>query len=404
MSLAIETACIHGNGLLEKDHPYRSITTPIFQVATFAHPGIGKSTGYDYSRVGNPTRYDLEQVVNTLEHGSGCLATTNGMAAIWLTLELFAPGDHIVASEDLYGGSVRLFDTVRDSHKLSVDYVNTSHPDLVRAAVNEHTKALYIETPSNPMMEVTDLSEMRKIADENNLLLIVDNTFLSPYYQNPIDLGADIVIHSGTKYLEGHNDTLAGFVISKDPGLHDKLSFLYKTTGPCLAPFDSFLVLRGIKTLSVRLEKQQENALKIARWLKEHPKVRDVYYVGLEDHPGYEVNKKQARGFGGMISFRTDSKETAERILSKIKIITFAESLGGVESLMTYPMLQTHGYLPAEVREKLGITDTLLRLSVGIENAEDLIDDLAQAFEEKTEYFEREKKMFTSGFRCSTYS
>ena len=382
MSISIDTACIHGKNHIEDNHPYRSLTTPIFQVATFAHPGIGKSTGYDYSRVGNPTRDDLEQVVNDLEHGRGCLATTNGMAAIWLTLELFAPGDHIVASEDLYGGSVRLFDAVRDSHGISVDYINTSHPELVRNAINEHTKALYIETPSNPMMEVTDLSEMRKIADEFDLLLIVDNTFLSPYYQNPIDLGADIVIHSGTKYLEGHNDTLAGFVISKTADLHNKLSFLYKTTGPCLAPFDCFLVLRGIKTLAVRLERQQENALKIARWLKDNPKVKDVYYVGLEDHPGYDVNRKQARGFGGMISFRTDTKETAERILSKIKIITFAESLGGVESLMTYPMLQTHGYLPADVREKLGITDTLLRLSVGIENVDDLIADLDQAFSE----------------------
>ena len=382
MSISIDTTCIHGKNHIEANHPYRSLTTPIFQVATFAHPGIGKSTGYDYSRVGNPTRDDLEQVVNDLEHGSGCLATTNGMAAIWLTLELFSPGDHIVASEDLYGGSVRLFDAVRDSHGLSVDYINTSHPELVRKAINEHTKALYIETPSNPMMEVTDLSEMRKIADEYGLLLIVDNTFLSPYYQNPIDFGADIVIHSGTKYLEGHNDTLAGFVISKTPDLHDKLSFLYKTTGPCLAPFDCFLVLRGIKTLAVRLERQQENAIRIAKWLRSNKNVTDVYYVGLEDHPGYETNKKQTRGFGGMISFRTKDKETAERVLAKVKIITFAESLGGVESLITYPMIQTHGYIDPQVREKLGITDTLLRLSVGIENADDLIGDLEQAFNE----------------------
>ncbi len=382
MSLAIETACIHGNGQLEKEHPYRSIITPIFQVATFGHPGIGKSTGYDYSRVGNPTRYDLEQVVNDLEHGNGCLATTNGMSAIWLTLELLKPGGHIIASEDLYGGSVRLFDLVKGSHDISVDYINTSYPDRVREAIRENTKALFIETPSNPMMEVTDLSEMRKIADESNLLLIVDNTFLSPYFQNPIDFGADIVIHSGTKYLEGHNDTLAGLVITRSRELYEKLEFIYKTTGPCLAPFDSFLVLRGIKTLAVRLERQQENAIKIARWLKGNPQVTDVYYVGLEDHPGYEVNKHQSRGFGGMISFRTATKELAEKILGKIKVITFAESLGGVESLMTYPMIQTHGYIAPEVREKLGITDTLLRLSVGIENADDLIEDLRQAFED----------------------
>ena len=380
MSLAIETACIHGNGQLEKDHPYRSIITPIFQVATFAHPGIGRSSGYDYSRVGNPTRHDLEQVVNELEHGRGCLATTNGMSAIWLALELLPPGAHIVASEDLYGGSVRLFDLLKENRDIDVSYVNTSHEDEVRTAIGEDTKALYIETPSNPMMEVTDLAEMRKIADEHGLLLIVDNTFLSPYFQNPIDLGADVVVHSGTKYLEGHNDTLAGFVITRNEELYERLEFIYKTVGPCLAPFDCFLVLRGIKTLAIRLEKQQENAQKIARWLKSHPSVTDVYYVGLEDHPGYEVSKKQARGFGAMISFRTVDRQTAEKVLEKIKIITFAESLGGVESLMTYPMIQTHGYIDPEVREKLGITDTLLRLSVGIENAEDLIADLEQAF------------------------
>ena len=380
MSLAIETACIHGNGQLEKDHPYRSIITPIFQVATFAHPGIGRSSGYDYSRVGNPTRHDLEQVVNELEHGRGCLATTNGMSAIWLALELLPPGAHIVASEDLYGGSVRLFDLLKENRDIDVSYVNTSHEDEVRTAIGEDTKALYIETPSNPMMEVTDLAEMRKIADEHGLLLIVDNTFLSPYFQNPIDLGADVVVHSGTKYLEGHNDTLAGFVITRNEELYERLEFIYKTVGPCLAPFDCFLVLRGIKTLAIRLEKQQENAQKIARWLKSHPSVTDVYYVGLEDHPGYEVSKKQARGFGAMISFRTVDRQTAEKVLEKIKIITFAESLGGVESLMTYPMIQTHGYIDPKVREKLGITDTLLRLSVGIENAEDLIADLEQAF------------------------
>ncbi|MBO4609124.1 MAG: PLP-dependent transferase [Lachnospiraceae bacterium] len=380
MSLAIETACIHGNGQLEKDHPYRSIITPIFQVATFAHPGIGRSSGYDYSRVGNPTRHDLEQVVNELEHGRGCLATTNGMSAIWLALELLPPGAHIVASEDLYGGSVRLFDLLKENRDIDVSYVNTSHEDEVRTAIGEDTKALYIETPSNPMMEVTDLAEMRKIADEHGLLLIVDNTFLSPYFQNPIDLGADVVVHSGTKYLEGHNDTLAGFVITRNEELYERLEFIYKTVGPCLAPFDCFLVLRGIKTLAIRLEKQQENAQKIARWLKSHPSVTDVYYVGLEDHPGYEVSKKQARGFGAMISFRTVDRQTAEKVLEKIKIITFAESLGGVESLMTYPMIQTHGYIDTKVREKLGITDTLLRLSVGIENAEDLIADLEQAF------------------------
>ena len=359
MSYDIDTVCIHGKDHFEKNHPYGSVITPIFQVATFAHPGLGKTTGFDYS-----------------------LATTNGMSAIWLTMELFKPGDHFVASEDLYGGTVRLFDVLKDSHNISVDYVNTSDADAVSRAIKPETRALFIETPSNPMMEVTDLSEMRRISDEHNLLLIVDNTFLSPYFQNPIDFGADIVLHSGTKYLEGHNDTLAGFVIARNAELYDRLALISKTTGPCLAPFDCFLVLRGIKTLSVRLERQQKNALKIANWLKDNPYITDVYYVGLPDHPGYEVNKKQSRGFGGMISFRTKDVKTAERILEKLKVITFAESLGGVETLITYPMIQTHGYIAPEVRDKLGITEMLLRLSVGIENADDLIDDLSQAITE----------------------
>ena len=381
MNYDINTICIHGKGLLDKEHPYGSITTPIFQVATFAHPGLGKTTGYDYSRVSNPTRYDLEQVVNDLEHGAGCFATTSGMSAIWLVSELFSPGDHIIASEDLYGGTVRFFDELKRSHWINVDYVNTSDPDSVREAIKSETKALFIETPSNPMMEVTDLSEMKRIADESGLLLVVDNTFLSPYFQNPIDLGADVVIHSGTKYLEGHNDTLAGFVILRTRELYERLALISKTTGPCLAPFDCFLVLRGIKTLAVRLERQQENALRLAEWLKKNPNISDVYYVGLPDHPGYEINNKQSRGYGGMISFRTKDAHTAEKILSGVKVITFAESLGGVETLITYPMIQTHGYISEDVRERLGITDTLLRLSVGIENVNDIIEDLRQAME-----------------------
>ncbi len=379
MDYRIETTCIHGNSFLEKEHPYGAISTPIFQVATFAHPGLGESTGYDYSRVGNPTRHDLEEVVNNLEHGAGCFATNNGMSAIWLTLELLSPGDHIIASEDLYGGSVRLFDMTYQSHGIEVSYINTADADIVKRSVKNNTKALYIETPSNPMMEITDLRKMRSIADEYGLLLIVDNTFLSPYFQNPIDLGADIVIHSGTKFLEGHNDTLAGFIIVKDAYLYEKLSLLYKTMGPCLSPFDSYLVIRGIKTLAVRLERQQENAIRIADYLKDNPYITQVYYVGLKSHPGYDINLNQSRGFGSMISFRTKDADTAKRILEKLKIITFAESLGGVESLITYPMIQTHGYIDPEVRNKLGITDTLLRLSVGIENADDLIADIDNA-------------------------
>jgi cystathionine gamma-synthase len=249
----------------------------------------------------------------------------------------------------------------------------------VEASIQENTKALYIETPSNPTMKVTDLRAMKALAQKYNLLLIVDNTFLTPYFQRPLELGADLVIHSGTKYLSGHNDTLAGFLCTSSQELAQRIRYIYKTVGCCLSPFDSFLLIRGIKTLAVRLEKQQDNAIKIANWLRQHQKIQNVYYVGLPDHPGYEINRSQASGFGSMISFRTDTEETARYLLEHLKLIAYAESLGGTESLMTFPMLQTHGDLPVEVREKLGITGDFLRLSVGIENADDLIADLEQA-------------------------
>ena len=262
---------------------------------------------------------------------------------------------------------------------LKFSYVDTSDRELTEKEIRDNTKALYIETPSNPTMKVTDLSKMKELADRYRLLLIVDNTFLTPYFQNPIAHGADIVIYSGTKFLGGHNDTLAGFLSTSREELVPEIRYFYKTIGSSLSPFDSFLVLRGIKTLSVRLEKQQKNAHGIARWLKEQKKVEKVYYVGLSDHPGYDVNLSQSRGFGSMVSFCTDTAETARNVLERIKLITYAESLGGVESLLTYPMLQTHADVPLEIRDKLGITDRFLRLSVGIENVEDLIADLDQA-------------------------
>ena len=257
--------------------------------------------------------------------------------------------------------------------------MDTTKPENVINAIKENTKAIFIETPSNPTMLVTDIREISKIAKEHKLLLIVDNTFLSPYFQNPIKLGADIVIHSGTKYIAGHNDTLAGFVCTANEELSEKIRFMYKTIGPSLSPFDSFLVLRGLKTLAVRMDRIEENALKIANFLKTNKKVTNVYYVGLPEHPGYEINKSQSRGFGGMIAFTTDTAKTARDAFEKIEIIKYAESLGGVESLITFPMIQTHADVPVEVREKLGITDTFLRLSVGIENVDDLIKDLERA-------------------------
>ena len=379
MDYKFETRCIHRDNEHEEGHPYGSVCTPIYQTATFYHPGIGQTTGFNYTRESNPTRTELEDIVTSLEEAKDTVACANGMAAIVLCIELFESGDHIVCSEDLYGGSVRMFQTTGEKRGLTFTYVNTADAAATEAAIKSNTKALYIETPSNPTMQITDLAKMKSLADKYNLLLIVDNTFLSPYFQKPIRFGADLVIHSGTKFLGGHNDTLAGFLSTSRDDLAEKIRYLYKTVGSCLAPFDSYLLIRGIKTLPIRMERQQENALTIAKWLQTQKKIKQVYYIGLEDHPGYEINKKQTTGFGSMISIRTDSEATARRVLERIRLITYAESLGGVESLMTYPMLQTHGDVPVETRERLGITEDFLRFSVGIENVDDLIADLDQA-------------------------
>lgn len=379
MDYKFETRCIHRDNEHEEGHPYGSVCTPIYQTATFYHPGIGQTTGFNYTRESNPTRTELEDIVTSLEEAKDTVACANGMAAIVLCMELFESGEHIVCSEDLYGGSVRMFQTTGEKRGLTFTYVNTADAAATEAAIKNNTKALYIETPSNPTMQITDLAKMKSLADKYNLLLIVDNTFLSPYFQKPIRFGADLVIHSGTKFLGGHNDTLAGFLSTSREDLAAKISYLYKTVGSCLAPFDSYLLIRGIKTLPIRMERQQENALAIAKWLQTQKKIKQVYYIGLEDHPGYEINKKQTTGFGSMISIRTDSEATARRVLERIRLITYAESLGGVESLMTYPMLQTHGDVPVETRERLGITEDFLRFSVGIENVDDLIADLDQA-------------------------
>lgn len=377
----IETLCVHSPNEDKNAHAYGAMTVPIFQTATFSHPGVGESTGYDYSRQSNPTRTELEDCISAMEGAYDTVATSTGMAACSLVLELFNAGDHIISQEDIYGGSTRLFNTLGIDRGRKFSYVDTTNSENVLNAINENTKAIFIETPSNPTMLVTDIREMAKIAKKNNLLLIVDNTFLSPYFQNPIKLGADIVIHSGTKYIAGHNDTLAGFICTANEELSEKIRFMYKTIGPSLSPFDSFLVLRGLKTLAVRMDRIQENALKIANFLKTNKKVTNVYYVGLPEHPGYEINKSQSRGFGGMIAFTTDTAKTARDAFEKIEIIKYAESLGGVESLITFPMIQTHADVPVEVRERLGITDTFLRLSVGIENVDDLIKDLERALE-----------------------
>ena len=380
-----ETRCIHRENEHEEGHPYGSVCTPIYQTATFYHPGIGQTTGFNYTRESNPTRTELEDIVTSLEEAKDTVACANGMAAIVLCMELFESGDHIVCSEDLYGGSVRMFQTTGEKRGLTFTYVNTADVAATEAAIKSNTKALYIETPSNPTMQITDLAKMKSLADKYNLLVIVDNTFLSPYFQKPIRFGADLVIHSGTKFLGGHNDTLAGFLSTSREDLAAKIRYLYKTVGSCLAPFDSYLLIRGIKTLPIRMERQQENALAIAKWLQTQKKIKQVYYIGLEDHPGYEINRNQARGFGSMIAFSVENHFLAKKILENVQLITYAESLGGVESLITYPMIQTHGDVPAEIRAKLGITDNFLRLSVGIENIDDLLADLRQAFGDNDE-------------------
>jgi len=381
MRMDFSTLCIHGSD--RKYDNTGAISVPIFQSATFAHPGVGLSTGYDYSRLQNPTREHLEMTVAKLEGGVDAMAFSSGMAAIAALMELFSPGDHIIASDDLYGGSHRLFYNISEKNGLRFSLVNTSDISRIEAHIRPETKAIFIETPTNPMMHVTDIAAAARLAKSYNLLLIVDNTFLTPYYLKPLALGADIVIHSGTKFLGGHNDTLAGFLVVADSGLSERLRFIYKTIGGCLAPFDSWLIIRGIKTLAVRMDRQQDSAMKIAQWLQGHKKVKAVHYIGLPSHPDYEVSKRQGTGFGSMISFETDSEETAVRVLSKVSLIQYAESLGGVETLITYPMLQTHADIPKEEREAKGINERLLRLSVGLESPEDLIRDLEQAFEEE---------------------
>ena len=358
---------------------FGAISFPIYQTATFAHPGLGQSTGYDYTRMQNPTRKQLESIVAYLENGKDAIAFSSGMAAIATIMELFKPGDHFIIDEDLYGGSIRLFNEISRKNGLEYTAVNLSR-DNVRKYIKENTKAVYLETPTNPMMNVTDIEELASVTKEKNLLLIVDNTFLSPYFQNPLDLGADIVIHSGTKFLGGHHDTIGGFVVVKDENLDERLRYIFKTTGAGLSPFDSWLILRGIRTLGVRLDRAQENALKLAKYLSSSKHVTKVYYPGLEDHPGYEIMKKQARGFGAMLTFEVDSVEFAHSILNNVQLIYFAESLGGTETLITYPITQTHADVPKDVLAKNGITDRLLRLSVGLEGIGDLICEFNRVF------------------------
>ena len=378
MSYEKETICVQGGS--GRNDRYGAVSSPVYMSATFAHPALGETTGYAYSRVENPTRDELQKTVAALEQGREALAFSTGMAAITALFGLFSPGDHMIATDDVYGGTLRLWNYAGEKSGLEVDSVDTTDLEAVKGAIRPNTRAIFLETPSNPMMKVSDIRAVSELAKERGIRVFVDNTFLSPYFQQPLTLGADVVVHSGTKYLCGHNDVLAGFLVTNDEKLMERLKYVYKTTGACLSPMDSWLMLRGIKTLAIRMEQHQRNALRLAEWLREQPLVSQVYYIGLPDRPDKALIDRQCSGYGGMISFRVDSPETVERVLKKVKLIRFAESLGGVESLITYPCKQTHAEVPEELRKRLGVDDTLLRLSVGIENAADLITDLEQAF------------------------
>ena len=376
-----DTICVHPSRCQKL--PYGAIATPIFQSATFVHEGVETESMYSYSRLQNPTRAALESRVAEMEGGEDAIAFATGMAAETTLMNLFESSGHIIAGDDLYGGTLRLFRHISTPSGLRFDFVNMESAENVREKLKPDTKAVYVETPSNPTMQVTDIAAVAEIAHSAGALLIVDNTFLSPYFQRPLELGADIVVHSGTKYLCGHNDTLAGFLVVKKKEISEKLRYHAKTVGACLAPFDCFLLERGIKTLAVRLDKQAANAEKIANWLRQRPEVKKVYYIGFPDHPGYAVTKRQCTGFGGMLSMEVDSPETARKILRSVKLFQYAESLGGVDSLVTYPMCQTHADVPEDERLRRGINDRFLRFSIGIENADDLIEDLRQALENK---------------------
>lgn len=371
------TLCIHGG---YQSDCTGSVSAPIYTSTAYAHPGVQQSTGYDYIRTQNPTRESVERCLAALEGGTNGFAFASGMAALACLLELFQPGDHFIVTADLYGGSIRLFNAVSRKNGLTYSETDTGDLEAVQQAYRPNTKAVYIETPSNPTMQITDLRAVSEWAHANNLKVIVDNTFLTPYFQKPLLLGADIVLHSGTKYLGGHNDLLAGILVTKSEEDTTKVKFLQNTIGAVLSPFDSWLLLRGLKTLPLRMERHAASALQIAKWLKQQPQVKKVFYPGLEDSPRYEVNEKQVSGFGGMISFEAESEVFARSVLSKLKLVLFAESLGGTESLLTYPLLQTHSDVPREEALAKGINERLLRLSVGLEASEDIIADLAQAF------------------------
>ena len=379
MSLAIDSLLIHGG--IDGDKTTGAVNVPIYQTSTYRQSELGVNTGWEYSRTGNPTRAALESLIADLEGGRYGLAFASGLAAIHTVLSLFRSGDRLLVSDNIYGGTFRILDNVFKPLGIEYTIVNTSDNAAVEAAVDDTVKAIYIETPANPLLTITDIAAVSAIAKKHGKLLIVDNTFLTPYLQRPIELGADIVIHSGTKYLGGHSDTISGLVVVNDKAIADRLYYLQNAIGGVLAPLDSFLIIRGIKTLGVRMDRHVANAVKIAKWLSESGYVEKVYYPGLESDPGYEVQKKQAKGPGAMISFVLKDKYDYKAFFRNLELIILAESLGGVESLVCHPASMTHASIPADIRKQVGIVDELIRLSVGIESVDDLIADLQQAIE-----------------------
>lgn len=379
MNTRLNTKMIHAGA--EPDPTTGAIMTPIYQTSTYVQSAPGKHKGYEYARSQNPTRFALERAVAEIENGKHGLAFSSGVAATDAVIKLLQPGDEVIAASDMYGGTYRLFSKIFEKFGIKFHYVNMQDANNILPFVNANTKLIWTETPTNPLMNITDIEAMSVIAKQHKILLCVDNTFASPYLQNPLDFGADIVLHSATKYLGGHSDVIQGCLIMNDDTLRDQLYFIQKSCGAVPGPQDCFLVLRGIKTLHVRMQRHCENGEKIAHYLRNHSKVKQVYWCGFEDHPGYAVAKKQMRGFGGMMSFtlKDESIEAATKVLSATKVFALAESLGGVESLINHPASMTHASIPREERIKNGLSDSLMRLSVGIEDVDDLIEDLEQA-------------------------
>ena len=363
----------------EPDPATGAITVPIYQTSTFVQEELGKHKGYEYARTSNPTRAALERNLAALEHGRFAFAFASGMAAINALMTLFKSGDHVVGGHNLYGGSFRLFEKVLKDFGPTFTYADTTRVQELERALLPNTRLVFIETPTNPIMEITDISSVAALTHQRGILLAVDNTFMSPYFQRPLELGADIVVHSTTKYLNGHSDGVGGAVVMNDPSLAERLKFIQNAAGAVLGPFDSWLVLRGVKTLAVRMVQHNENGLAVALHLQRHPGVKKVFYPGLPSHPQFALAKKQMSGCGGMLSFETGSLQNARTVLNSVRLCSLAESLGGVETLISHPASMTHASLPPEDRNRLGITDGLVRISVGIEDVEDIIADLDQA-------------------------